>query len=83
MTPIAETVEEFLARGGKIRHIKSGADKYEAKIPQYNRNSKFHYGDRYLSGEVVAEREKVMRARWARNSISNKYGCKKGALKII
>ena len=78
----AETVEEFLARGGKIRHVKSGADKYAAKIAQYNLSSKFHYGDRFLSGDVVTESQKSRRAQWCRNSQRNKYGCKSKEKKL-
>lgn len=78
----AETVEEFLARGGKIRQIGVGnADKYAAKIQQYNLNSKYHPRDRFLCGEVVTESIKVKSAQWCRNSRYNKYGCRtKGSI---
>ena len=55
-----ETVEEFLARGGKIKNIKSSADAYAKKVPH---TTHYHYesGSFPASVETVKASQKIER----------------------
>ncbi len=76
-----ETVDEFLARGGKIKEVcTGGADRLinEVYKKPWKLNSKYHHNGNFVSSStLVIGMEKVKSAKWASHSIKNKDGCKK------
>jgi hypothetical protein len=72
-----ETVEEFLARGGKITQLKSTADEYIKKIEGHRLNSRYHFIDNAVSKETMGEIKKVRRANHARSCYATQQRNKK------
>ena len=76
-----ETVEEFLARGGKIKTVGRGkADELIETIQKkpWVLNSRYHYcNETPISRESVILTQKIKKAKWASHSRTNKEGCKK------
>jgi hypothetical protein len=75
-----ETVEEFLARGGKIREVcKGGADRLIDKIYKkpWKLNSRYHHEGNFVSDPTLTKGLiGIQNSIWANHSRTNKGGCK-------